>query len=280
MNPRRDEIDDLLNSPARTATPPASYQPQTFQDPCRRCNGSGRWMNTHRPCFTCSGRGTITRKTSPDARAHARSQKAARRAVEQERNWDTFKAANEAVAAWLDASTTFEFAVSLKQTVLRYGNLSEKQMAAALKCVAKRADNARRDAARVAEATPINMDALTAAFSRAGAALKRPALRFEGMKVYPARNKPGVLYVVATERDGEGERAYLGKVADGKFIRSRECTLDQQSRFTAAAVDPLGASILYGRLTGNCGCCGRALTDPESVARGIGPVCAEQFFGA
>jgi len=29
----------------------------------------------------------------------------------------------------------------------------------------------------------------------------------------------------------------------------------------------------FGRLTGKCGCCGRTLTDPESVRLGIGPDC-------
>lgn len=29
----------------------------------------------------------------------------------------------------------------------------------------------------------------------------------------------------------------------------------------------------FGRLTGRCGCCGKALTDPDSKMRGIGPEC-------
>lgn len=29
----------------------------------------------------------------------------------------------------------------------------------------------------------------------------------------------------------------------------------------------------YGKFTGKCGCCGRALTDPDSKLRGIGPEC-------
>lgn len=29
---------------------------------------------------------------------------------------------------------------------------------------------------------------------------------------------------------------------------------------------------------GKCGCCGRKLTVPESVARGIGPICAQQYI--
>lgn len=40
---------------------------------------------------------------------------------------------------------------------------------------------------------------------------------------------------------------------------------------------PLEASAQYGRITGSCGVCGRVLEDPESVARGIGPVCINKF---
>lgn len=38
--------------------------------------------------------------------------------------------------------------------------------------------------------------------------------------------------------------------------------------------DPLAATVRYGHATGNCGRCNRPLTDPASVAAGIGPVCA------
>lgn len=33
----------------------------------------------------------------------------------------------------------------------------------------------------------------------------------------------------------------------------------------------------YGRRTGVCGCCGRTLTDPKSIAAGIGPICASRY---
>lgn len=36
---------------------------------------------------------------------------------------------------------------------------------------------------------------------------------------------------------------------------------------------PPGAEVWH---EGRCGCCGRALTVPESIASGIGPVCAEK----
>jgi hypothetical protein len=41
--------------------------------------------------------------------------------------------------------------------------------------------------------------------------------------------------------------------------------------------DPLSATMLYGRMIGVCGICGRTLTDPESIEQGIGPICIKQF---
>lgn len=43
------------------------------------------------------------------------------------------------------------------------------------------------------------------------------------------------------------------------------------------ARDPKAASARYGRELGCCGVCNRTLTDEESRARGIGPVCYEKF---
>ena len=38
--------------------------------------------------------------------------------------------------------------------------------------------------------------------------------------------------------------------------------------------------VLFGRSIGRCGVCGRTLSDPESVALGIGPVCLARIRGA
>jgi hypothetical protein len=40
------------------------------------------------------------------------------------------------------------------------------------------------------------------------------------------------------------------------------------------AATPLEASKAYGREMGECGKCHRKLTDPTSIAEGIGPICA------
>jgi Family of unknown function (DUF6011) len=38
--------------------------------------------------------------------------------------------------------------------------------------------------------------------------------------------------------------------------------------------NPREAAALYGRLVGSCGRCGLTLTDDDSRARGLGPICA------
>lgn len=43
------------------------------------------------------------------------------------------------------------------------------------------------------------------------------------------------------------------------------------------AQDHAAASRAYGQHTGVCGVCSRTLTNPESVAAGIGPVCASRL---
>lgn len=44
----------------------------------------------------------------------------------------------------------------------------------------------------------------------------------------------------------------------------------------AIALDPQAATARYGHELGICGVCSRTLTDEESRARGIGPVCAQK----
>lgn len=50
-----------------------------------------------------------------------------------------------------------------------------------------------------------------------------------------------------------------------------------EAALRAILLDPKGASIRYGQALGVCGVCGRILTDPESIAKGIGPICEAGF---
>lgn len=44
-----------------------------------------------------------------------------------------------------------------------------------------------------------------------------------------------------------------------------------------ADADPIKAAGQYGIESGKCGCCGRELTDPDSIKIGIGPICLRFF---
>jgi hypothetical protein len=76
----------------------------------------------------------------------------------------------------------------------------------------------------------------------------------------------------------KGERdAYLGKVLGGRFQRSRDCSDEQALDIVEIAGDPKSAAIAHGKKFGKCSVCARDLSDPESVERGIGPVCADRY---
>lgn len=46
---------------------------------------------------------------------------------------------------------------------------------------------------------------------------------------------------------------------------------------THILANPLGAAKDYGKQTAHCGVCGIQLTDPDSIERGIGPICAQKY---
>jgi hypothetical protein len=50
-----------------------------------------------------------------------------------------------------------------------------------------------------------------------------------------------------------------------------------QDALRAIVADPRAAAVAYGRLTGTCCICGRALETESSVEAGIGPICAGKF---
>lgn len=269
-----DSLEDLIGAPARPATaaqPPAHYQAPTFEEPCPRCRGTGRYAHLG-ACFKCKGTGKQIFKTSRDERQKARSGRTTRKAKTAAENVEAFKAAHPAVFAWMDGST-FPFAVSLLEAVGKFGSLTENQMAAALRSIEKLATAKAASAARVTEAKPIDMTAIEAAFARASAKLKRPRLTIADMVISPAKAtsaNAGMLYV-------KSAGAYLGKISNGKFIRSRECTAEQETAVVEMAADPKAVAIRHGKLTGRCAVCNRALSDPASVAAGIGPICSESF---
>jgi len=77
----------------------------------------------------------------------------------------------------------------------------------------------------------------------------------------------GWIFVKDGAEYGHGKR--YGKQRPGGMYEG-----DIKDTLRAIAVDPGAASRAYGKLVGRCGVCGRKLEDEDSVARGIGPICA------
>lgn len=242
-----------------------------FTEKCLKCNGSGTFISyagrVVGPCFTCKGRGVQEYKTSPEHRAKQRA-KAAEKKDGVAQDWLDD---HPEIADWLRENfNSFDFARSLLESVFKYGALTENQVAAAEKCIAKaKARKAEAEARRAND--PGGFEKIVASFAAAKeAGLKRPKLRYAGMELKMAPDhgrNAGFVYVTDA-----GE--YLGKIGpDGTFTRSRAATQDHIDALTKLAADPLAAAQMDGHATGQCCCCGRELTNPESVELGIGPIC-------
>lgn len=80
---------------------------------------------------------------------------------------------------------------------------------------------------------------------------------------------------VPTEGKWAGYTFVKVQASDDEFnVKNRT---EREAILARIAVDPQAASRLYGTELGVCGVCGRTLTNDESRAAGIGPVCAAKF---
>lgn len=277
-----DEFESLFCAPPATTQVPVSAPVGAgglHVEQCSKCQGTGHY-GRFGTCYTCKGKGSKSFVASAATRSANRAKSAVRTQRALGDNFAAFKLAFPAEDAYLAATcASNEFCASLYAAVGKYGSLTPKQLAAATAGAARSAQSAIERAtgavARADAAPQVSVDALLASFAAATASgLKRPKIRLAGVELSlaPVGGKnPGAVY--ATAPGGE----YLGKVAGGKFHASRECGPEAQAAVVAALIDPLAQAVAYGRLTGSCSCCGRELTDPVSVERGIGPICAEKF---
>lgn len=177
------------------------------------------------------------------------------------------------VAAWLHFANLRDnpFAESLISAVQNYGRLTANQLAAVERNIARDVERS-----SVEKAAPtVNQDKLMAAFDHARAnKLTRLKIRFDGFFCYPASESSvnaGGVYVKSDARE------YLGKIKDGRFVKSYDCSADLADKIARVMADPLAEAVAYGKQTGNCAICGRFLENAESVQRGIGPICAAKY---
>ena len=235
-------------------------------------------------CFACKGKGKMTFKTSPATRAKAKAS-AQRRAVAKADAKATqvaqWKEANPAEAAWIDSSAErFEFARAMLEALNKFGHLTEKQMATVQRLTVqdaeRKAARAVEQAARAETAPVVSVEAIEVAFNNAKeSGVKYPKLRLDTFVFSPAgenSKNAGAIYIKS-----KGDGVYLGKVMGGRLFTSRDCTTEAAERITAVASDPKQAAVAYGMKFGACSVCGRQLTDSDSVQRGIGPICAENY---
>jgi hypothetical protein len=78
----------------------------------------------------------------------------------------------------------------------------------------------------------------------------------------------------------DGIEGVVGKLVDGGvltlFARCPDAG-NLYSSLLSIEEDPEAAAARHGKASGRCSVCSRDLTDPESIERGIGPICAVKF---
>lgn len=297
-----DSLDGLFGGPSGETVrapkaPPASYVPaieRVFTEPCKKCGGSGQWRPGY-PCFGCKGTGKLTFKTAPEQRAKAKvysQKKVEQKFTERKNTREAWEAEHKAEMAWLRAAArrnderggTFTFPINMINAVNSYCTLTENQLAAVHKLMAKDAERTAARQAAKANAPVIDVSKIAQAFDRARSEAQKAGA--EGVKwlrlnldTFEFLDMPARGQLAAAIRVTENG-VKLGRIEDGKFTRFPACTDEQLARILAAAADPLAAAKAFGLRFSSCSCCGRELTNPESIKLGIGPICAEKWFCA
>lgn len=244
---------------------------------CSKCRGSGRFISySHRDCGPCNRcRGTGKQKTDPQAAERRRLKKAedlGRKSCE----WGK---AHEPEVLWMHAALKrgFDFARAMLDAYARFGELTENQLAAVRKCMARDVERAKERAERKpdAQVAGAGFSRMLAAFAAAGSSgLKWPKFIVGRYTFKPAgatSKNAGCLYVTR-------ETIYVGRVTnEGHYFATPAAEPGDRVVIGEICSDPLTAAVMHGKETGNCSCCGRHLENAESVERGIGPICARKW---
>lgn len=255
-----------------------AQQLKLHKEPCRYCRGTGRFYSyTGRlvgDCFKCKGKGYRMFRQSLAQRERAKELRLAREASKR----DQWIAEHPEVMAWINRKAErFDFARSMGEAVNRYGHLTDNQLAACERMMAKDAEReaqwAAEREAKAAAAPQVDITAINTALVTAKQSIMYPKLRLADFVFSLAgelSRNAGSIYV----KQGE---TYLGKITDGRFHASRECTPELTVAILRAAANPEEAARAYGLAFGICSCCGRKLTNKLSIELGIGPICRERF---
>lgn len=298
---KRDHFDDEDEWVAKNfGNANSANEHAVYVEDCPKCRGTGEWRSwsgyTVRKCFKCDGKGKLTFKTSPEQRAKGRERAAARKKERAEKLAHDILAWKEAHRDELSFMVDMQewerkkgiedgFYNSMMENLCRFGSLTENMLAAVQKGLekscARDAERAKKLAERGSDATlsTEGFQRILDAFRNASEHLKFPKLRVGGLVITKAPDhgkNAGHLYVKTDE--GYEQSTYLGKITPtGEFFKSRDCTEEHIAQLEKIAEDPLEAAKMHGLKTGHCSCCGRELTNQESVELGIGPICRAKW---
>lgn len=179
--------------------------------------------------------------------------------------------------AWafaLQYSGTFEFMVDMRRKA-QHQALSVAQAKGVLNCMLA---DARRQVAAAAPRETVDMTALMTLFQRAGARLRNPRITLNGvvLKLMTRGQHPGSINLGSNA--AWPNSIWYGRVEpNGQLTTGRAMTPAVLELIRELAADPVAAARRYASLTGNCCFCNLALTTPESVTAGYGPVCAGHY---
>lgn len=264
--------------------------------PCAACGGSGRYLGRRTQqskahCFACGGKGYFMKSPAERFRTNERAKE--RKAERIAEDVSAFDEQHEGLRGFLHgASGWSEFAASLHAALLKYGSLTEKQEAAALSMRAKTHERESTKAAslqaKAAVAVPVEtiqptLARMAEAFLASSAHLEFPKMHLEtedGLPVVLTRagaksQMAGCINI--TDGEAYGQNKFYGRITpDGKALY-RDAPASVIAMLTAFNENPKAEILVQGRRTGRCCCCHRKLTDPVSIANGIGPVCAENW---
>jgi hypothetical protein len=76
---------------------------------------------------------------------------------------------------------------------------------------------------------------------------------------------------------GKIDEENVAQIFPKKVVEAGTSAAEVERVLVEIEKDPFEAAKQYGRDSGRCAACGRDLTDPESIANGIGPICASKF---
>lgn len=169
----------------------------------------------------------------------------------------------------------------------QYGSMTPRQKDLVLKLLSEATQKAER-ASQPRQV--VDLSKINAMFDTASRSLKKPRVFFATYKPHPVDPRKSVVdseFTVstapATGRNVgflyvKANGGYMGKISPaGEFSPSLGCGDDVRGALEKLAADPRGEIIAYGQATGNCAICGKGLTNPASVERGIGPICFGRY---